>query len=217
MTTHTAPPAARFSSELRTRTAGAHSHAETSPFLAALVGGHLTRDGVAALLRRLLPVYAALEQRALGFAGHPDVDPVLLEDLVRTPRLLADLEHLGSPRDTASPAAAAYARRVDAAVTPQAFLAHHYTRLLGDLSGGQVMRAALTRSLGLVDGAGASFLSFPGIVPATVKGAYRDHLDGLRWDEAQQQECVAEVREAYRLNAALTAELDAALPSWTLS
>ena len=96
-----------------------------------------------------------------------------------------------------------------------AFLAHHYTRYLGDLSGGQVIRAALERSLGVTDGAGASFFSFPDVRPGALKKRYRELLDEVPFDAAQREELVAEALVAYRLNVALAAELDADLPRWT--
>lgn len=204
-----------LSAELRARTASAHAGAEHSPFLSALVAGEVGRSDVAALLGRLLPVYGALERAAATWADDPAVGALLLPGLARSARLADDLALLtGAAAAVASPAAAAYAARIEerGAVSAPAFVAHHYTRCLGDLSGGQVMRAALDRSLGLVDGAGGSFLSFPDLRPGDAKRSYRAALDALPFGPAEREELVDEALLAYRLNVALTAELDAA---WT--
>ena len=207
-----------LSASLRHRAAAAHATAEHSPYLAALAAGRVTAAGVAALLGRLAPVYAALEGAAAQWAGDPVVGRFLLPGLARTGRLQADLVHLtGGTQLPDSPAAQAYAARVDAVARASAagFVAHHYTRSLADLSGGQVLRVAVERSFGLSDGHGASFFAFPSVRPGPAKAAYRRHLDEAPFTQEQREQVVAETLEAYRLNVALTAELDADLPRWT--
>ena len=207
-----------LSAELRARTAAAHEQAEHSPYMTALVGGTVSAHGLAALLSRLLPVYEALEQAAEGWAGDPVVGCFVQPELHRTARLRADLEHLTGCTDVpVTPASVAYAARVEevARTSAPAFVAHHYTRYLGDLSGGQVIRAALARSLGVADGSGASYLSFPGLRPATVKAAYRTMLDETPFSPADREELVAEALVAYRLNTGLSAALDVDLARWT--
>jgi heme oxygenase (biliverdin-producing, ferredoxin) len=194
-----------FSALLRERTASAHTSAENAPFLLALAQGRVTREGVVGVLQRLLPLYVALEDVAVGWAGDPDVGPLLVPGLERAGRLRADLEALGAPLEVASPAADAYAARVrEVGTSAPAYVGHHYTRYLGDLSGGQVIGAALARSHGLV----LSFFSFDLRGPA-VKRDYRAHLDALPWTAEQQEAAVAEADVAFRCNEALAAELTA--------
>lgn len=206
-----------LSTELRARTAAAHAGAETSAFFTALATGQVTRAQTAGLAVRLLPVYEALETAARVWADDPIVGPLVVPGLERADRLRADLRALGVPASPVSPAAAQYAARV-AQVAPlsrPAFVAHHYTRYLGDLSGGQVIRAALERSLGLTDGAGASFFAFPDVRPGALKKRYRELLDQAPFSPQQREELIAEVLVAYRLNVALGAELDRDVPRWT--
>jgi heme oxygenase (biliverdin-producing, ferredoxin) len=207
--TTTAAPGRPLSAELRARTADAHGDAEASPVLTALAQGRVDRSTWAALVARLLPVYAALERTGEALRDDPVVAPFLVPGLERTARLTADLEHLAAPAPL-TPAAVAYAARVEQAgrTSGVAFLAHHYTRYLGDLSGGQVIRAALERSLGLADGAGLSALCFPDLRAGEVKRRYREQLDALALTPAQREELVAEALVAYRHNTALAAELD---------
>ena len=200
--------AAPLSAELRARTSGAHTGAETAPLFARLSAGAVSRDEVAGLLGRLLPVYEALESAAGLWVDDPVVAPLLLPGLERAPRLRADLAALGTG-PVLSPAAAAYAGRVAQAATAgrPAFIAHHYTRYLGDLSGGQVIRAALGRTLGLDAATGASFFVFDGLRPGPVKQAYRSVLDTLPFSTAERDALVAEVLVAYRLNTDIAREL----------
>jgi len=213
---------APLSAELRRRTSAAHAGAEASPYLTALAEGRLSRDAFAALLCRLRPVYAALEEVAEQWSADPVVGRLVLPGLARSARLEADLVRLQAADGAPSPAARAYAGRVRRAGRTRAgFVAHHYTRYLGDLSGGQVMRAAVERSLGLTDGDGASFFAFPDLRPGVAKKAYRAELDVLPFDDDEREQLVVEALAAYRLNVALTGELDALLAAdpdrWALT
>jgi len=202
VTTQTLP----FSALLRERTAAAHAAAESAPFLAALAEGRVTREGVVGLFQRLVPVYDALEGLAVVYAEHPDVAPLLVPGLERADRLRADLASLGASSATTSAAATAYGERVLRAgsASPQAYVGHHYTRYLGDLSGGQIIGRALKLHLG-VEG---SFFAFPDLRGPAVKQAYRAHLDDLPWNAEEQAVTVAEADVAFDLNRLLAAELE---------
>lgn len=207
-----------LSAALRARTAAAHAEAERSPYFAALAGGRVTGAGLAALLARLAPVYDALEAAGERWADDVRVGRFVRPELHRAARLRADLEHLtGRVEVPVTPASGAYAARIErvAGTRAPAFVAHHYTRCLGDLSGGQVIRAALERSLGLTDGSGGSFFAFPGVRTGALRQQYRAWLDATPFSPDERAELVAEALLAYRLNVAVAAELDADLPRWT--
>ncbi|MGV9482369.1 biliverdin-producing heme oxygenase, partial [Gordonia aichiensis] len=100
---------------------------------------------------------------------------------------------------------------IDATRTdPARYVAHHYTRYLGDLSGGQVVAHRMREHYGL--GASAlSFYAFDGIDKLKrYKDAYRDRIDALAIAEPDIERLVAEAISAFELNQALFAELDAA-------
>ena len=202
MTTVTVP----FSQLLRERTATVHAEAESAPFLLALANGRVTRHGVTGLLQRLLPVYDALESLAGRWRDDPFVAPLLVRGLERADAIRRDLAALGAASPVASEAARDYAARIVLAGSgsPQAYVAHHYTRYLGDLSGGQIISAALRRELSL----DLDFFSFPDLRGPTVKRAYREHLDALPWSGAQQDAAIAEAGVAFACNQALAAELE---------
>ncbi|MGA7054843.1 MAG: biliverdin-producing heme oxygenase, partial [Mycobacterium sp.] len=107
-----------------------------------------------------------------------------------------------------------YRDRIAGASWGGALVAHHYTRYLGDLSGGQIIGKLLDRTFGL-GGAGLAFYEFP-IRPKPYKDAYRARLDGLSLDADEIACAVDEVKVAFRLNQALFDELASNLPVYRL-
>lgn len=196
-----------------------HEAAEGSSFLTDLLEGRINEAGYAAYLLRLRTVYAALEDVGRTHAADPVVAAVLDPALERVAALDADLAHwapdVDPGRAVASPAAAAYRDRVLASSTwLPAYVAHHYTRYLGDLSGGQAIGRLLDRTFGL-DGAGLAFYDFSALgKPKPYKDGYRARLDGLGLDAAATTRVVDEVRAAFALNQALFVELAQLGPSF---
>src|SRR5690606_14813209 len=127
-------------------------------------------------------------------------DPVggvmVFDELERVPALEADLLHLYGPRwrdlITIHPSTRRYVARLEeVAGTGGGYLAHAYTRYLGDLSGGQVIKRMLERGYGFVD-EGITFYVFPEIPkPKPFKDAYRARMDALPWDAEQRQAVAA--------------------------
>ncbi|WP_307802923.1 biliverdin-producing heme oxygenase [Frigoribacterium sp. PvP032] len=211
------PPApVPFSELLRTRTRSGHGTSSRASFMSDLMRGTCSRDDLVRLLAQYWHVYGALEQAAVIAAAHPVAGAFVTDRLTRLPSLEADLGHLVGPawRDhlAAVPATVEYVDRLQKAAgssSPTAFVAHHYTRYLGDLSGGQHIGRALRLRYGLPDEA-TSFFTFDAIAdPTAFKDEYRARLDSLPWGEADQEAVVTEVLHAYDLNARLLAELDA--------
>ncbi len=88
------------------------------------------------------------------------------------------------------------------------FVAHHYTRYLGDLSGGQAIGRILARTYELDRPEGVRFYDFPAIPkPKPYKDGYRARLDALPLDEDEKAVVLAEVKATFDLNGALFAEL----------
>ncbi|HRD62616.1 MAG TPA: biliverdin-producing heme oxygenase, partial [Nocardioides sp.] len=129
-----------------------------------------------------------------------------------------DLDHWapGGDRSVDSPAADRYADRIRTAAAEWGglYVAHHYTRYLGDLSGGQAIGRILDRDFDL-GGRGIAFYAFASIPkPKPYKDAYRARLDALGTTPAEKARIVSEVQEAFRLNRALFAELGERLPEY---
>lgn len=204
-----------LSQRLRAETRSAHSRVEKLGFVRAFLRGTVERDTYCRLLADLHHVYRHLEA---GFAAHRDtvlLRPLYLPELFREHALATDLEFLARAdwRRTLKPSAAAqrYAARLRAlSQGPAALLvAHAYTRYLGDLSGGQILRRVAARALGLTGPDGLAFYDFPQIPDlAAYKQAFRARLDALPLPLAQQAELVAEANRAFALNGAILAECD---------
>ncbi|SCL35214.1 heme oxygenase [Micromonospora pallida] len=201
-----------FAAELRERTRSDHRAAQHLGYFDALLAGRLDRAGYAALSEQLFFVYQTLEEAADVMRTDPVAGPFVVDELHRLPALAADLEFLHGPdwamRITPGPATREYQARLrEIAFTwPAGYVAHHYTRYLGDLSGGQIMLRALRRSFGFAED-GVRFFLFPGIEARAFKERYRTRLDEVPWDEVERQRFLDEVSWAYRLNTAMLAEL----------
>ncbi|MET9499214.1 biliverdin-producing heme oxygenase [Streptomyces sp. NPDC006552] len=197
-----------FSTLIRTASHEQHTEAETSTFMSDLLGGGLGVDAYARYTEQLWFVYAALEEDAARLARDEVAGPFVRPELLRLPELERDLAHLRGTgwreRVSALPATAAYAARIRecARSWPAGYVAHHYTRYLGDLSGGQIIRDKAERTWGFAHkGDGVRFYVFERVGnPAAFKRAYRELLDAIAVDELDKQRVVAECKAAFALN-----------------
>ncbi|MGR3872970.1 biliverdin-producing heme oxygenase [Streptomyces graminifolii] len=197
-----------FSTVIRTASHEQHVEAETSTFMSDLLGGRLGVDAYARYTEQLWFVYEALEAGTERLAADPVAGAFIQPELFRLPALERDLAHLRGAdwRSglTALPATRAYADRVRecAEEWPAGYIAHHYTRYLGDLSGGQIIRDKAERTWGFSrKGDGVRFYVFEGIGnPAAFKRGYRELLDGVQVDDLEKQRVVAECKRAFALN-----------------
>ncbi|MFE3634356.1 heme oxygenase (biliverdin-producing) [Streptomyces cellostaticus] len=200
-----------FSTVIRAASHRQHVAAETSSFLGDLLGGRLGVAAYARYTEQLWFVYEALESAAGRLAADPVAGPFVRSELLRLPALERDLAHLRGPhwRSEASalPATEAYADRVRECAEhwPGGYVAHHYTRYLGDLSGGQIIRDRAERTWGFArKGDGVRFYVFEDIAnPAAFKRGYRERLDAVDADELERQRIVAECKRAFALNTAV--------------
>ncbi|MGV0742424.1 biliverdin-producing heme oxygenase [Mycolicibacterium sp. XJ870] len=191
-----------------------HAAAEQSSFMSELLAGRVNAEGYADYLVRLRAVYRALEDAVRARRDDPVVAVVYDPELERLAAIDADLDHWApsSARELNSPAAHDYCARITGATWGGALLAHHYTRYLGDLSGGQAIGRILDRTFGLA-GAGLAIYDFP-VRAKPYKDAYRARLDGLGLDGDEIDRVVDEVKVAFGLNQALFDELTDNLPAY---
>lgn len=214
----TAAPGERaFSQEIRSGTRTDHSDSEAAAFMASIMRGTATRDDYAMLVAQHFFVYEALEAVAEKFADDPLFAPFHDRSLARMAGLEADLRLLFGEqwRETIQPTAgtAAYAariREVGAERWVPGFIAHHYTRYLGDLSGGQMIAQRVAQQHGFVDGQGVEFYDFTALGSiADFKERYRGALDelGRQLDDAERARTLDEVRAAYQFNTQIFADL----------
>lgn len=205
---------ARFSDELRAGTSAEHRDAEGSAFARALLRGELDRDAYASLVSQLHFVYSVLEEAGDAMAGDAVAGPFVFDELRRGAALATDLRFLLGPawRDAIRPlpATTAYCERLrEVCFTwPGGFVAHHYTRYMGDLSGGQAIRRVVERTFDWNEGDGVQFYLFPAISDArSFKAGYRERLDSARWDRDERTRIIEESSLAFRHNGALLHDL----------
>lgn len=97
---------------------------------------------------------------------------------------------------------------------PAGYIAHHYTRYLGDLSGGQIIRDKAERTWGFArKGDGVRFYVFEQIAnPAAFKRGYRELLDRVNADDTEKQRIIDECRRAFDFNGAVFQQLGDEFP-----
>jgi heme oxygenase len=204
----------RFSEQIRNATWGDHGKAEHASYMDELTAGRLTQYEYAEMVVQMWFVYGALEGSGAALASDPVVAPFLDPALTRLAALEADLEVLlgddWRAEATATPETEAYAARLrEVAEWPGGFIAHHYTRYMGDLSGGQFIGRHVSKLYELTPTAGAAFYDFTDIPdPAVFKDAYRARLDALPFEDDEKLRVIDEIHAAYAFNTSLLVGLD---------
>ncbi|MCX4582586.1 heme oxygenase (biliverdin-producing) [Streptomyces sp. NBC_01481] len=209
-----------FSTVIRVASHEQHTEAETSTFMSDLLGGRLGVEAYARYTEQLWFVYRALEDGAESLRDDPVAGPFIRPELMRTAELERDLAHLRGAdwREELAPlpATVAYAEQVSQCARdwPAGYVAHHYTRYLGDLSGGQIIRDKAEKTWGFTrKGDGVRFYVFEQIPnPAAFKRGYRELLDAVNADDLEKQRIVDECKRAFDYNGAVFRELGAEFP-----
>jgi heme oxygenase len=182
-----------------------HVEAERSGVISDLLRGEASRDGYIVLQRNLLTAYQALERGLERHRATPSLTALTTYRLERSAALQADLVALcgGSFADIPIlPEGEIYAQRIDACADGDGarLIAHAYTRYLGDLNGGQILKRLLMKKPGL-RAAELSFYDFPDAPDlAALKAEYRDALDQAGTLVADPQAVIDEGRVAFQLN-----------------
>ncbi|MCA1942629.1 MAG: biliverdin-producing heme oxygenase [Yonghaparkia sp.] len=204
-----------FSRLVRERSSGSHRDSEGAGFMHGLLKGEATRDDYIALVSQHWAIYEALEGVEPAMREVALVAPFLSPALTRLPALEADLAFLigddWREQLQLMPATMAYAARIRevAATWPAGYIAHHYTRYLGDLSGGLHIGRVIGRQFGFETN-GIGFYLFDDIAdPTAFKDAYRSQLDAAPWAPGEQERVVDEVLRAYDFNTRIFEQLSA--------
>lgn len=202
-----------FSTALRERSRTAHSGSEHAGFMDDLMRGRGTRDDYVALVAQHWFIYEALEAAAETMRDDPIAAPFISEKLTRLPAIESDLAFLigddWRERIAPLPTTTRYVERIRevGASWPGGFVAHHYTRYLGDLSGGLFIGKLMARQFGFETN-GIGFYLFDEIAdPAAFKDVYREQLDAVAWDAAERERVIDEVLAAYQFNTDLFVDL----------
>ena len=204
------PSQERFATVLRERTQTVHREAERAGFIADLLRGRANRRGYASYLANLLVVYETMERLLDSEAACPVQRAFADPRLARADALRRDIRALAEDDlDTVAvlPEARDYAAAVERA--GGGLVGHAYARYLGDLSGGQILKSLLERSLGLSRDH-LHFYDFSGMDIADGKTALRQALDTVDVATPDAARIVAEATVSFRHTIALSCAISAA-------
>lgn len=208
-------PAARRDVAALIKAASAEDHraAESRDFITRLMSGELDLAEYTRYLAQYAYVYEALEARS-------DDGPAVFDPrLRRFARIESDLAALDAAdwreRSAPLPATDEYAAHLrgliaspDPIDSTARYLAHHYARYLGDLSGGQVIAVLVARHYGATPEQ-LSFYDF-GELGSVVhaKREYKERMNALELDGDAVDALTSEVLLAFRFNGAIFDELN---------
>jgi heme oxygenase (biliverdin-producing, ferredoxin) len=204
-----------LATKLREGTKKAHTMAENVGFVKCFLKGVVEKTSYRKLVSNLYFVYSAMEEEMERHSTHPILSKIYFPQLNRKKSLEQDLYfYYGSNwREQVAPSAAAknYVQHIRevSATQPELLIAHSYTRYLGDLSGGQILKKIAQRAMNLAEGQGTDFYEFQDIPDEKAfKANYRQALDELPIDDATAERIVDEANATFGMNMKLFQELE---------
>lgn len=207
-----------LANELREGTTKSHSMAENVSFVKSFLGGVVDRKSYRKLVANLYFVYCAIEEELLINKDHPAIQPIYFTELNRKDSLSEDLNYYyGIDWSTIiepSPATKIYIERIHniGKKQPELLVAHSYTRYLGDLSGGQILKKIARGAMNLSDERGTKFYDFEQIEDDKVfKNEYRSALDMIPLSDEQISSIVSEANISFTLNMKMFEELNSSI------
>ena len=203
-----------FALQLKTETKKSHSAAENTKFVSSFLKGVISKESYKQLCANFYFIYTAMEEEFKKHKDHPVVGEIHNEVLSRTNNLERDLRYFYGPiwRYHIKPTEQCqrYVNRIREVSEddPELLVGHHYTRYMGDLSGGQILRGIAAKSLNLRDNEGLWFYEFDKIDDKKAfKNTYRNVLNNLRINQSQANAIITEANFAFRLNMYMFDEL----------
>lgn len=208
--THSSESMSKDLSELmKEATKEVHEQAENTPFMKNFQKGQVSLHEFKLVTASLYFIYSALEEEIERNKDNPVYAPVYFPtELHRKAALEKDLEYFyGSNWREEIPCPEATQKYVErlhyvGRNHPELLVAHAYTRYLGDLSGGQVLKKIAQKALQLPStGEGLAFFTFDGVSNATkFKQLYRSRMNALEMDLATKKRVLEEAKKAFLLN-----------------
>jgi len=201
--------------QLREGTTKSHSMAENVSFVKSFLGGVVNKKSYRTLVANLYFIYSAIEQEMLNNQSHPSISLIYFPELNRRKSLEKDLnfyygngwEKLVEP----SAVTQAYVERIHniGKNQPELLISHAYTRYMGDLSGGQILKNIAKNAMQLSNDEGTEFYIFRDIDDEKkFKILYRDALNLIPIKEKQIKSIISEANVAFNLNMKMFQELN---------
>lgn len=204
-----------LATQLREGTSKSHSMAENVSFVKSFLGGVVDKNSYRKLVSNLYYVYSALEEAMETNKDHEFIKPIYFTELNRRQNLEKDLEYYYGDNWKSSivlsEATKAYVERIQLVSKdrPELLVAHAYTRYLGDLSGGQILKKIAQRAMYLPDGNGLAFYEFDKVSDEQeFKQNYKKALDSLVLDATLADQMVAEANVSFTMNMKMFQELE---------
>ncbi|WAL59712.1 biliverdin-producing heme oxygenase [Thermocoleostomius sinensis] len=204
-----------LATKLREGTKKAHTAAENMGFIKCFLKGVVEKSSYRKLAANFYFVYSAMEEEIERHRQHPVISKIYFPELNRKATLEQDLHYYygGNWREqiSASPACQEYVARIHevSETAPELLVAHSYTRYIGDLSGGQILKNIAQRAMNLSEGEGTAFYEFDSIPDEKqFKAKYRQNLDEMPIDDATADRIVEEANDAFGLNMKMFQELE---------
>tara|TARA_Y100000589_G_C27139587_1_gene624054 strand:+ start:51 stop:761 length:711 start_codon:yes stop_codon:yes gene_type:complete len=203
--------------QLREGTKKSHTMAENTGFIACFLKGVVEKTSYRKLISDLYFVYQAMEEEIerLVQADHPIIKPIGFKELFRKETLENDLNfYYGDDWKkviTISNSAQSYVDRIRlvAKENPELLVGHHYTRYIGDLSGGQILKKIAKKALNLEDNNGLNFYDFKMIEDEKeFKESYSNVLNSLPIDQKVADKIIEEANAAFTYNMKMFKELE---------
>lgn len=179
-------------------------------------GGQITPALYADYLASLAPLYQALEDALLSHGEHPLVQAIVEAIVFRSKAIESDLSFFKSRGVVGrhNPVSLEMHSRINtlSESMPIGLIAHAYTRYVGDLSGGQILRRFVSEGLKLSGKEGLSFYDYDVVDVDGLKHSYRERFQRLVLTPAQIEKVTEEACLAFELNHRMfDAVLDAAV------
>ncbi len=204
-----------LATKLREGTKKAHTMAENTGFIACFLKGTVEKNSYRKFVANLYFVYSAMEEELHKHRNHPLLSKVYFPELNRKDSLEKDLTYYFGInwRDQVAPSSATqnYVSRIRqvSESNPELMIAHLYTRYIGDLSGGQILKKIAQNGMNLSDGEGTNFYEFRQITDERAfKKLYRERLDEMPIDDATGDRIVEEANDAFGMNMNMFKELE---------
>ena len=204
--------------QLRKGTTKSHSMAENVSFVKSFLGGVVDKKSYRTLVANLYFVYSAIEEEIYENRNHSSISLIYFPELNRKKSLEKDLEYYygNSWNEIVKPSVVtqAYVERIHqiGKHQPELLISHAYTRYMGDLSGGQVLKNIAKKAMQLSKDEGTEFYVFRSIHDdKEFKNMYRQSLDLIPITEVQIDAIISEANVAFNLNMKMFQELNSSL------
>nr|YP_009396011.1 Heme oxygenase [Dasya naccarioides]ARW65197.1 Heme oxygenase [Dasya naccarioides] len=204
--------------QLREGTTKSHSMAENVTFVKSFLGGVIDKNSYRKLVANLFFIYVAIEEEMEKNKNHEAIKFIYFPELFRKNSLIEDLSYYyGFSWETKikpSSATQVYIDRIHnvSINQPELLIAHAYTRYIGDLSGGQILKKIAQNAMQLSKNRGTSFYDFYDIKDEKLfKDMYKNSLNNIPLNSSQINQIISEANISFNLNMKIFQELDSNL------